>query len=55
MVNLPSRRRSELTPTGTLVLEEGPANLLFKLVETHEKSTGLGFDLMTMQCDRIDE
>lgn len=48
------RERSERTPLGTLLLPEGPANLMFKLVGKNEKSGGLGFDLITIQCDRVE-
>jgi hypothetical protein len=36
-----------------LALPEGPVNLMFKLPGKHEKSEGLGFDLITIQCDRV--
>ncbi len=50
----PKRERSERTPLGTLMLPEGPANLMFKLVGKNEKSEALGFDLITIQCDRVE-
>ena len=50
----PERQRSGSTPSGTLVLEEGPVNLMLKLVGMNAKSEGLGFDLITIQCDRIE-
>ena len=50
----PERQRSGLTRLGDLVLEEGPVNLMLKLVGMNEKSEGLGFDLITIQCDRIE-
>ncbi len=50
----PERQRSGLTPLGALVLDEGPVNLMLKLVGMNEKSEGLGFDLITIQCDWIE-
>ena len=50
----PERQRSKLTPMGTLVLEEGPMNLMLKLVGKNDKSEGLGFDLITIQFDRME-
>lgn len=47
----PERMRSKLVELGTLSLEEGPANLMFKLVGKNEKSGGLGLDLITIQCE----
>jgi len=47
----PKRTRSKLIALGTLSLDEGPANLMFKLVEKNEQSGGFGFDLITIQCD----
>ena len=38
---------------GTMALPEGPVNLMFKLVGKNEKSEGLAFDLVTIQCDRL--
>ena len=37
---------------GTLELEQGPNNLMFKLVGKNEKSEGLGFDLTSIVCER---
>jgi len=39
---------------GTLDLNEGPNNLLFKLVGKSEKSEGLGLDLTGIICERAD-
>ncbi|MHC4085155.1 MAG: glycoside hydrolase family 172 protein [Planctomycetota bacterium] len=39
---------------GTLDLEEGRNNLLFKLVGKNEKSQGLGLDVTNIICERID-
>ncbi len=39
---------------GTLDLEEGRNNLLFKLVGKNEKSHGLGLDVTNIICERID-
>ena len=39
---------------GTLDLNEGPNNLLFKLVGKNEKSEGLGLDLTGIICERAD-
>lgn len=50
----PERQRSKLTRLGVLFLEEGPVNLMFKLVGKNEKSEGLGFDLIMIQCDRTE-
>lgn len=50
----PERERSGRTPLGTLMLPEGTVNLMFKLVGKNEKSEGLGFDLITIQCDRVE-
>ena len=48
----PQRARSDLLALGTLALEEGPANLMFKLVGKNEQSSGLGLDLVTIQCEK---
>ena len=48
------RTRSKLVGLGTLSLDEGPANLMFKLVGKNEQSSGLGFDLVTIVCERLD-
>ncbi|HWQ90339.1 MAG TPA: hypothetical protein VN673_01615, partial [Clostridia bacterium] len=37
---------------GTLRLEEGKNNLMFKLVGKHEKASGLGLDLINVICVR---
>jgi hypothetical protein len=50
----PERTRGELVALGTLSFEEGPANVMFKLVGKNEKSAGLGLDLVTIQCERVD-
>jgi len=50
----PQRQRSKLTPLGVLDLDEGPVNLMLKLVGKNEKSKGLGFDLIAIQFDRIE-
>ena len=39
---------------GTLDLNEGPNNLLFKLVGKEERSEGLGLDLTGIVCERAD-
>ncbi|MBN2269180.1 MAG: DUF2961 domain-containing protein [Sedimentisphaerales bacterium] len=39
---------------GTLDLNEGANNLLFKLVGKNEKSEGLGLDLTGIICERVD-
>ena len=39
---------------GTLRLEEGPNQLLFKIVGKHSESAGLGFDLTNIVCQRTD-
>jgi hypothetical protein len=38
---------------GTLRLEQGPNNLMFKLVGKNAKSQGLGFDLRSIICERV--
>ncbi|MHC4396623.1 MAG: glycoside hydrolase family 172 protein [Planctomycetota bacterium] len=38
---------------GTLELEEGPNNLLFKIVGKNKKSQALGFDLTNIVCERV--
>jgi hypothetical protein len=48
------RTRSELLDLGTLSLDEGPINLMFKLVGKDERSRGLGLDLITIQCERAE-
>jgi hypothetical protein len=47
------RHRSGMTVLGDLQLEEGPVNLMLKLIGKHDESKGLGFDLITIQFDRI--
>jgi hypothetical protein len=42
------------TQLGTLALPEGKNNLLFKITGKHEKSSGLGLDLVNIICERID-
>ena len=49
-----SRSKSELIALGTLAFEEGPANLMFKLVGRNEQSSGLGLDLVSIQLDRVE-
>ncbi len=39
---------------GTLSCEEGPLNLMLKLVGRHPQSRGLGLDLISIQCERVD-
>ena len=51
----PKRTRSKLISLGTLPFEEGPVNLMFKLVGKSEQSGGFGFDLITIQCEKVDE
>jgi hypothetical protein len=48
------RSRSKLIPLGTLFFDEGPVNLMFKLVGKNGQSGGLGFDLVTIQCERAE-
>jgi hypothetical protein len=50
----PERTCNTLIALGALFLEEGPANLLFKLVGKNEQSRGLGFDLVTIQCEKVE-
>jgi hypothetical protein len=39
-------------PIATLDLEQGPNNLMFKLVGKNDQSQGLGFDLRNIVCER---
>ncbi len=48
------RARGEPVVLGALHLEEGPANLMFKLVGKNEQSGGLGLDLITIQCSKVE-
>jgi hypothetical protein len=50
----PQRERGQRMSLGTMALPEGPVNLMFKLVGKNEKSEGLAFDLITIQCDRLE-
>jgi hypothetical protein len=45
--------RSEGEYVATLELEQGPNNMMFKLVGKNEKSQGLGFDLRSIICERV--
>lgn len=38
---------------GTLELEEGPNNLMFKLTGKNDQSQGLGFDLRSIICEKV--
>ncbi len=38
---------------GTLELEEGPNNLMFKLTGKNDQSEGLGFDLRSIICEKV--
>jgi len=38
---------------GTLEMEQGPNNLMFKLVGKNDKSEGLGFDLTSIICEKV--
>ena len=44
---------SQIEYIGTLNLEQGPNNLMFKLVGKNEQSQGLGFDLTSIICERV--
>ena len=46
-------KRSEGEYIATLELEQGPNNVMFKLVGKNEKSQGLGFDLRSIICERV--
>jgi len=46
------RQPSQVEYVGTLDLEQGPNNLMFKLVGKNEKSQSLGFDLTSIMCER---
>lgn len=48
-----SRRESALR-VGTLTCDEGPLNLMLKLVDRNPQSRGLGLDLISIQAERID-
>ena len=47
------RQPSQIEYAGTLNLEQGPNNLMFKLVGKNERSQGLGFDLTSIICERV--
>jgi len=47
------RQPSQVEYIGTLDLEQGPNNLMFKLVGKNEQSQGLGFDLTSIICERV--
>ncbi len=47
------RQPSQIEYVGTLNLEQGPNNLMFKLVGKNEQSRGLGFDLTSIICERV--
>jgi hypothetical protein len=47
--------KSGRLPLGALDLDEGPNNLMFKLVGKNEKSSGLGLDLIQVICVRQDK
>jgi hypothetical protein len=47
------RQRAQNEYVGTLDLNEGQNNLLFKIVEKNEKSSGLGLDLTNIICERM--
>jgi hypothetical protein len=48
------RQKSKLTELGEMQLDEGPVHLMFKLTGKNQQATGLGFDLVTIQCERVD-
>ena len=50
----PKRDRGGRVSLGTLMLPEGASNLMFKLVGKNDESEGLGFDLITIRCDRVE-
>ena len=50
----PKRQRALDEYICTLDLTEGPNKLLFKLVDKHIESQGLGLDLTNIICERID-
>jgi hypothetical protein len=47
-----TRAKSGALRLGTLDLAEGPNALMIKLPQKNEKSTGLGFDLISIICER---
>ncbi len=49
------RSPSGIVPMGVIEVEEGPAALLFKLVERNEASESWGFDLATIHCEKVEE
>ena len=53
-VDLYASKREQSGPTvlGTMMLPEGPTNLMFKLVGKNEASEGLGLDLIKIHCNR---
>jgi len=50
----PQRTRSEPIELGTLALEEASVNLMFKLVGKNEQSSGFGFDLIAIHCEKVE-
>ena len=46
------RSRSGLTAMGTIDVDEGPATLMFKLVDKNEAAEGLSFDLSRIHCTK---
>ena len=47
------RKRAQDAYVGTLDLNEGQNNLLFKIVGKNKKSKGLGLDLTNIICERM--
>ncbi len=48
------RATSGLVSLGAVDLAEGPNTIMLKLVGKHEKSSGFGLDLATVECQRLD-
>ncbi|MFC2077171.1 hypothetical protein ACFLT7_08820, partial [candidate division KSB1 bacterium] len=49
--------KSEVSPgeyVGTLELEEGSNDLMFKIIGVNDKSSGQGLDLTNIICERVD-
>jgi len=49
-----TRQRVPAEDMGTLKLDEGTNNLLFKIVGKNEKSQGQAFDLVNIICEKVD-
>jgi hypothetical protein len=48
------RRKGKVTPMGVVDMEAGNNQLMFKLVGKNDQSTGLGFDLARIICEKVE-